>query len=231
MRRYPFGIGVLLAIVALLSGAALVACSSGTSSSDKTATAAAATGSGGAPTQTSGGAATETTGGAPTESTAATAAPTTASSSSSSSATLPSDACTLMTEAEASQLAGTAVTGNTSTPKTGVFKGGTTAPCDFYGPNGNGDHPVTLWVTSFADAGAAQTFMQGQTDLYKIGAQGFQSASGIGDEAIEYKVDSGSIVQARVGSLAILLQVGNSDFPGPDLSAVENAVKTIISRL
>jgi hypothetical protein len=222
MRRHPFGIGVLIAIVALLSGAALVACSSGTSSSDKTATAAAAT---------TGGAATETTGGAPTESTVATPEATTASSSSSSSATLPDDACKLLTEAEASQLAGTAVTAHTSAPKPGVFKGGTTAPCDFYGPNGNGDHPVTLWVTSFADAGAAQTFMQGQTDLYKIGAQGFQSASGIGDEAIEYKVDSGSVVQARVGSLAILLQAGNSDFPGPDLSAVENAVKTIISRL
>jgi hypothetical protein len=231
MRRHPFRIGVLLAVVGLLSGAALVACSSGTSSSDKTATAAAATGSGGAATETTGGAATETTGGVPTESTAATQEATTASSSSSSSATLPDDACKLLTEAEASQLAGTAVTAHTSAPKPGVFKGGTTAPCDFYGPDGNGDHPVTLWVTAFSDAGAAQTFMQGQTSLYKIGAQGFQSVSGIGDEAIEYKVDSGSVVQARVGSLAILLQAGNSDFPGPDLSAVENAVKTIISRL
>ncbi len=230
MRRHSFRTGFLLAIVSLLAGAALVACSSGTSSSDKTATAAAATTSGGAATQTTGGAATETTGGAPTESTAATAAPTTASSSSSSSATLPADACTLMTNDEASTLAGTAVTGNTGTQTTGVYQGGTTAPCDFYGPGGTGDHPVTLWITSFASADAAHTFIQGETNLYKIG-QGFKTPSGLGDEAIEATIGGMTGVQARVGSLVVQLNAGSRDYPAPDSSAMEAMVQTIISRL
>jgi hypothetical protein len=221
MRRHSYRAGIWFVGMTILAGAALAACSSSSSSSTPTPTQASGASTSAAPTESSGS--------APTASSATTPVATTAASSSS--GTLPSDACTLLTDAEASQLAGAPVTSHTAPAVSGLFQGGTTAPCHYYGDLGTGDHPVTLWVTSFADAGAAQTFMQGQTNLYKVAAQGFQSVSGIGDEAIEYKAGSAAIVQARRGSLVVMLQGGNSEFAAPSLSSLEDSVKTIIGGL
>jgi hypothetical protein len=210
--------------VAVLAGATLAACSSSSSSSSTpTPTQASGASTRTSPTASSGSTATARSG-APT-----TVAPTTAAPSGS--RTLPSDVCTLLTDQEASQLAGAPVTGHTSAAVRGLFQGGTTAPCHYYGDHGTGDHPVTIYVTSFADAGAAQTFVQGQTDLYKTAAQGFQSVSGIGDEAIEYKAGSAAVVQARLGSLVLLVQGGNDEFAAPSMSALEDAAKAALGRL
>jgi hypothetical protein len=211
MRRYSFRGGFWLVGLAILTGAALAACGGSSSPGSSTAT------------QPSGGStATASSGTAPT------AASTAAQSSS---RTLPGDACTLLTNDEASQIAGGPVTGNTGPAVPGLFPGGTTAPCHYYGDNGTGDHPVTIWVTSFTDAGAAQTFMQGQQTLYQAAAQGFQSVANMGDEAFEYTAASAAVIQVRLGSLVLLLQAGNSDFAAPSMSALEAAARTAIGRL
>jgi hypothetical protein len=205
--------------VAVAAALAFAACGSG-GSSKSTAT---QPSSSSTSTAASGG-----TGASESSGTVPTAAPTSAQASS---GTLPADACTLLTDQEASQIAGGTVKGNTASPVEGEFApGATTGACHYYGDQGTGDHPVSVTVTSFSDTGAAQKFMQSRSTLGKR-LPGYESVANLSDEAFAYNLPSASQVLIRRGSLVLELDAGSKDFPAPPLSALEAAARTANGRL
>ena len=217
--------------VALLTGAALAACSSSDSSS-KTATPSRATNTSAAtsPTTASTGAATTVSGAITSVASRASETSTGSAGSTSGSGTLPDDACKLMSESDASKLGGAAVTGHSSGPVPGLHPGGTTMACKYYGPNGTGDHDVTLYVTSFKDADAAKQYVETVRKQYEK-LPGYNNVSGVGDEAYDLTLESMANITARSGALVLEISAGSTDFPAPPMADLEAAARTVVSKL
>lgn len=225
---------VLVVGIAVTAAALLAACG-GSSSSTKSNTPSsgtgntAAAGTGGtstSATRAATGAATSAATVAPTTSgDAATTAPATSQGSGS----LPANACALLSDQEASSLAGSPVTGHQSGPITTLYAGGTSALCQYYGDNGTGDHPVHLFVTSFADSDALQKLFASRKKLSQT--VGGADVDNIGDEAVAYKVGGAAEILIRDGSLFVELNAGSEDYPAPAMSALEDAARTVVGRL
>lgn len=224
MRTHSHRSAVLIMGMLTLVGVGLAACGSSKSSTN-TPTSGARTP---AATSAPAGSIVSGTPAASDATTAATAGSSTTTGSST--GTLPTDACTLMTEQEASKLAGAPVTAHTLPPLPGPG-GKVTAQCEYYGSNGKLDHAVGLSVQSFADAGAAQKLMQQQSSQVQQLKFGFKSIGGTGDEAFEVQIGPASRVEARTGSLILSLNAGGVSYAAPPLSALEAELKTALGRL
>jgi hypothetical protein len=144
-------------------------------------------------------------------STATTGAPVVQSSSP---ASLPSDACQLLTNDEASQLAGASVTGQPGPP-------GTAARLCLY----HGTNEVTLTATAYADVAGAHGYIEALlTSLNGLPAK----VPNVGDETYQYSAGNAGGFGARRGTIVVVVIATGS---APSADALAAAAKSVVGRL
>ncbi len=198
MQRHTSRTTLLTLSMAVIAVCALTACSGSSSPTASKTTVAASNASSNSPI----------TRAAPT---ATTGAPIVQASSP---AALPSNACQLLTDQEASKLAGATVTGQPG-PQ------GTAARLCMY----RGTHEVTLTATAYADVAAAHGYIEALLTSLK----GLPSkVPGVGDETYQYAAANAGGFGARRGTIVILVIATGS---APSADALTSAAKSVVGRL
>jgi hypothetical protein len=132
----------------------------------------------------------------------------------SSPAALPSNACQLLTDQEASQLAGGPVTGQPGP------QGLPAKLCVYRGTN-----RVTLTATAYPDVAAAHSFVEALlTSLKGLPAK----VSGVGDETYQYSTAGVGGFGTRRGTIVFVVLATGSN---PSADALTAAAKSVLGRL